>query len=168
MSKYTVLIMPTMRTEHTGERCSLRIEVDLREPHAKITGVSITTDHPDGITKENYPEIDIAGISNALAEKFSTPRPSEPVRMASTSTHSGPRKAAGTTPNDRNGSGEPNEPAKQPTADKPGRAYRKMPNPKELSEKLNDLGTVTALAVHYDVPRHTAQGWVGRLRKLGK
>lgn len=166
MSRYTVLIMPTAQTERTGEGCGLRVEVDLQQPQSQITGISITTNHPDGITAENYTEIDIAGISNALAERFSTSHLSETARMTSTSAKSEPRTVAGTVANDRNGSVEPNEPAKQSTVDKQGRAYRKMPNPKELKEKLNDLGTVTALAVHYDVPRHTAQGWVGRLRKL--
>jgi hypothetical protein len=26
------------------------------------------------------------------------------------------------------------------------------------------VGTVAGVAAHYDVPRYTAQGWVGRLR----
>jgi transposase len=36
--------------------------------------------------------------------------------------------------------------------------------PTDLAEVYQRLGGVTAVAEHYDVPRHTAQGWIGRLR----
>jgi hypothetical protein len=43
------------------------------------------------------------------------------------------------------------------------RAYRKMPD--DLSEMFARSGSVAAVAAHYGVPRHTAQGWIGRLRR---
>jgi len=43
------------------------------------------------------------------------------------------------------------------------RAYRKMPD--DLSETFASSGSVAAVAAHYGVPRHTAQGWIGRLRR---
>ncbi|MEV0361048.1 hypothetical protein AB0H71_33845 [Nocardia sp. NPDC050697] len=54
------------------------------------------------------------------------------------------------------------------TGEESRRSYRKMPNPDDLAGQYARLGTVTAVANHYGVPRHTAQGWVGRLRKLNK
>ncbi len=45
------------------------------------------------------------------------------------------------------------------------RAYRRAPA--DLAEVYQRLGGVTALAGHYDVPRHTAQSWVRRLRAQG-
>jgi hypothetical protein len=37
--------------------------------------------------------------------------------------------------------------------------------PEDVAETFAQIGSVTALAVHYGVPRHTAQGWVNRLRR---
>jgi transposase-like protein len=39
--------------------------------------------------------------------------------------------------------------------------------PDDLAQVYAEIGSVTALARHYDVPRHTAQGWVGRMRSQG-
>jgi hypothetical protein len=43
------------------------------------------------------------------------------------------------------------------------RAYRRMPD--DLAATYAESGSVTAVARHYGVPRHTAQGWIGRLRR---
>ncbi len=45
------------------------------------------------------------------------------------------------------------------------RAYRRMPD--DLAATYEQMGSITALAAHYGVPRHTAQGWMNRLRKQG-
>lgn len=45
------------------------------------------------------------------------------------------------------------------------RAYRRMPE--DLADRYQELSSITALATHYGVPRHTAQGWMNRLRKQG-
>jgi hypothetical protein len=47
-----------------------------------------------------------------------------------------------------------------------GRAYRRTPD--DLLETYAQAGSITAVADHYGVPRHTAQGWIGRLRRLGQ
>jgi hypothetical protein len=44
--------------------------------------------------------------------------------------------------------------------------YRRMPD--DLAAVFEKAGTVAAIAEHYQVPRHTAQGWVGRLRAAAK
>jgi hypothetical protein len=47
-----------------------------------------------------------------------------------------------------------------------GRAYRRMPE--DIIEAFREAGSVSGVAAHYGVPRHTAQGWIGRLRKEGR
>jgi hypothetical protein len=42
------------------------------------------------------------------------------------------------------------------------RVYRRAPD--DLAAVLEEVGTVTGVAAHYEVPRYTAQGWVSRLR----
>jgi hypothetical protein len=46
------------------------------------------------------------------------------------------------------------------------RPYRRMPDVAEIIATYERIGTVTGLAEHYGVPRHTAQGWMGRARRL--
>lgn len=47
------------------------------------------------------------------------------------------------------------------------RAYRRMPDPAEVLAAYAQAGSITALAQHYGVPRHTANGWARRLRREG-
>jgi hypothetical protein len=48
-----------------------------------------------------------------------------------------------------------------------GRAYRRMPEATEVVAAYRQAGTTSALAEHFSVPRHTAVGWVRRLRREG-
>jgi hypothetical protein len=48
-----------------------------------------------------------------------------------------------------------------------GRAYRRMPDANDVVAAYRQAGTTSALAEHYGVPRHTAVGWVRRLRREG-
>lgn len=47
------------------------------------------------------------------------------------------------------------------------RPYRRMPDVEEVKAVYLESGSVGKLALHYDVPRYTAQAWVDRLRRLG-
>jgi hypothetical protein len=47
------------------------------------------------------------------------------------------------------------------------RAYRRMPEPAEVLDVYAQTGSITRLAEHYGVPRHTANGWARRLRQQG-
>jgi len=44
-----------------------------------------------------------------------------------------------------------------------GRTYRKAPQ--DLAVVFRQAGTATAIADHYDVPKHTAYGWIRNLKK---
>ncbi|WP_215544126.1 hypothetical protein [Amycolatopsis sp. CA-230715] len=47
---------------------------------------------------------------------------------------------------------------------RPARTYRRAPEFDELAKVYDEVGTITGVASHYDVPVHTAQGWVTRMR----
>jgi hypothetical protein len=81
----------------------------------------------------------------APARKAATKK-ATPVRKAAPATKATPvRKAA---------------PARKAAAK--GRVYRRTPD--DLAAVFEQMGSVAAVADHYQVPRYTAQGWVGRLR----
>jgi hypothetical protein len=47
------------------------------------------------------------------------------------------------------------------------RAYRRMPEPDEVMAAYQAAGTITGVAEHFGVPRHTVAGWARRLRGQG-
>jgi hypothetical protein len=47
------------------------------------------------------------------------------------------------------------------------RPYRRMPDATEVLAAYQRIGTITGLADHYGVPRHTATAWARRLRSQG-
>ncbi|WP_262286289.1 hypothetical protein [Micromonospora sp. MA102] len=53
--------------------------------------------------------------------------------------------------------------AKGEAAKTEGRVYRRSPS--DLESVYQQAGSVTAVADHYNVPRHTAQGWIRTLRR---
>jgi hypothetical protein len=42
-----------------------------------------------------------------------------------------------------------------------------MPDPDEVMSAYREVGTVSGLAEHFDVPQHTVTHWARRLRSLG-
>jgi hypothetical protein len=46
-----------------------------------------------------------------------------------------------------------------------GRAYRRMPE--DFAAVYEQVGSAARIAEHYDVPRHTAHGWIRRIREQG-
>jgi hypothetical protein len=53
------------------------------------------------------------------------------------------------------------------TSTRGARAYRRMPPADEVMTAYEQIGTVSGLAEHFDVPGHTAQGWARQLRRQG-
>ncbi|WP_131817321.1 hypothetical protein [Nocardia salmonicida] len=179
MGSYTVVIIahPDRADLVDASTPRLTIQVDGRQPDLRVTGIAIDTTDPKGLTSSNIPDVDIAAIVSALASKF-TPRVKDSSSASSRvdlpglrpeNTNSAPNSFLVATECDdvRPSSSQPNAAMEPFSDDAPpdSRPYRRMPDVDELRSLYEDLGTVTALAKHYGVPRHTAQGWMGRLRK---
>jgi hypothetical protein len=47
------------------------------------------------------------------------------------------------------------------------RPYRRMPPAEDVMAAYREVGSVSGLAEHFGVPRHTIQGWARRLRREG-
>ncbi|MFF0531164.1 hypothetical protein ACFYT3_22595 [Nocardia amikacinitolerans] len=168
MGSYTVVIMPDPPNDQgdSGDVLKLTIRVDAAESDTRVTDIAISTTGAAGLTSQKVFDIDIEAIVAALARRFSpsgTRAPLAPSRPAPVpvqrseqmmleSASVSPVASRSAAPRDTDGEG--------------GRAYRRMPDVNELRAAYERLGTVTAVAKHYGVPRHTAQGWMGRLRKL--
>ncbi len=174
MSSYTIVITSdvTQDGDMIADNSQLTIRVDVTPPEPRVTAIAINSTSQSGLTSLNVPRINIAAIVTALAARF-PPQSLAPVRAAvlPATTEQHPAEQTPSAPVDK-GAAElvtqfdtvPEPPRTGHTA--ATRAYRKMPDTSELRDSYQRLGTVTAVARHYGVPRHTAQGWIGRLRKL--
>lgn len=177
MSKYTVVIVPDSPDSALERHPRLTIYVDTGGSAPKVTGMAVSAPGPDGLTSANFPHIDLVAVVEAIASRVlpkklssesisfenSLSAPPDPEQTIPNSMHTASLVRPGeiTSP----GTAEPVETSGS-TKPASGRMYRKMPDPHELRENLQRIGTVTGLANHYGVPRHTAQGWASRLRKL--
>ena len=178
MSKYTVVIARDEPHGATAEHPRLTLHVDVGKPRPRVTSVSVALSGPEGLTSANLPDIDLTAVVEALVstlgardaqsqlslfEKTSTSAPTVVQSAASPTDTAAP--ASG--PDRERPKSAPSSAKSHESADSAaGRHYRRMPDPDELRGNLERIGTVTGLAKHYDVPRYTAQGWVGRLKKL--
>ena len=121
---------------------------------------------PDGV-----PPVDLSMLVRAFAQRSADERGDEqPMRARLRSSHSpsagGDRRVKrvrlaahaepGSIDHDTSAGALPGD-----------RAYRRMPDVASLKAAYARTHTITGLAAHFGVPRHTAQGWVTRLRRKG-
>ncbi len=86
-----------------------------------------------------------------------------PKARAGRSTRAGGRKAAAGANATTAARKATKQAAKGEAATATGRVYRRSPS--DLESVYQQAGSVAAVADHYNVPRHTAQGWIRTLRR---
>lgn len=169
MRGYTVTITPS--GDRSGRKTT--IQVDTTSGAAQVTELTFKSGG-NGLSPQEIPVIDFALLVSALAPNATPAIASTP---AAASAPAASRSRAH-QPRGRRARPVVQEPAKatrgrrraaakaaeQPTA---GRAYRRMPAPDDVVAAWNESPSASALAAHFDVPRHTAQGWLRRLRSMG-
>jgi hypothetical protein len=162
MSSYTITITPA---DSSGMTTTLLLNV--------TRGVATLTDvhlhGGNGLSTGQLPVIDYALLLRAVGQETGAPtkaaaasktagrgrRPAKRTRAAATAAAE-PAKATRAT-----------VAAKKTTrtSNKGGRAYRRMPE--DFAAVYQRLGGAAPAAEHYDVPGHTVQGWLRRLRSEG-
>ncbi|GIJ49063.1 hypothetical protein Val02_59490 [Virgisporangium aliadipatigenens] len=189
MSGYTLTITP--HDDSSGAHTT--IQVDTAGGTPRITELLIRPAAGQGLTPHQLPSIDLAGLMAALSPaapavtaaadtvtptEVLPPRRARRPRAAAEPEAERPRRGrrsraaeeatvveAKPTPRRRGrGRAKAAEPVEEART---SRAYRRMPDPDEVVAAWEQTGKVSALAEHFDVPRHTATGWLRRLRGLG-
>lgn len=120
-----------------------------------------------------------SALTAAAGAEITTPpasaKPEPRTRSRATSTANGraPRRRASTAsaPASATAASRRSRKTRQTAAAEPsnngGRAYRRMPPANEVMAAYRQVGSVSGLAEHFDVPRHTVQGWARQLRRQG-
>jgi len=169
MSGYTVTITPS--DDQSGPQTT--VQVDTTSGTARVTELTVRAGG-NGLSAQELPAIDLALLIAALApgsapaitatpaaEPAAAPaRTRQPRGRRARKAAEAPAKAVKATRGRRRA-------AAAAEAPKAGRAYRRMPAQDDVVAAWNESHSASALAAHFDVPRHTAQGWLRRLRSMG-
>jgi hypothetical protein len=160
VSRYVITVTPDTGRDRDAQNAQTTVRVDTSTGQTRITELTVRAGSRGGLAPADMPALDLDLLVRALTGRGATPlaeqSASAPARKATR--RRGGRAAAGT--------------AKKTTARKARvatgrRAYRRMPEPEQVLAAYEKVGTITGLASHFDVPRHTATGWARRLRSMG-
>lgn len=163
MSSYTVTITPDAPG---GAEATVRLDVE--RGTARITEFAVRPAAGRTISATRGSSVDFDLVLRAVGPAVTAVEAMQSVtRSSEPAAAPRPRSARGRTAKSSAGrAGRGTRAATRqakPASASGGRAYRRMPE--DVAETFAQIGSVTALAVHYGVPRHTAQGWVNRLRR---
>jgi hypothetical protein len=168
MSGYTVTITPS--GGQSGPQTT--IQVDTTSGAARVTELTVRAGG-SGLSPQELPVIDLAALVGALAPGSAPALTAAPAAPAIADAPAAPargrrgRKAAAPEAPKKAARGGRRRAAAEEAPAKAGRAYRRMPAQEEVLAAWNDTRSATQVANHFGVPRHTATGWLRRLRQLG-
>jgi hypothetical protein len=157
MARYTVVIRPEDAGDGSRGEATVVVETASRTP--RIVEMTIRASSVNGVSAVTMPSIDLEGVVRALSAGV---RAAEP---ASASTAHPTPSSAPTMVVEASDAADASRGPEAP-ARRSDRPYRQMPPAEDLQAVYDRVGTVTGMAAHYGVPRHTAQGWMARLRKM--
>jgi hypothetical protein len=172
---YTITITPN--DDEAGAQTTIR--VDTTAGSARVTELTVRAAGGAGLSPRQLPAVNLEQLIAALAP---TPQPAlatepagQPAEMAEAAPtgrgrarakrvgRKAPAKKAASR--SRQARGEKAGAARESASGR--RAYRRMPEASEVAALYRAAGSATAVAEHFGVPRHTASGWVRRLRSQG-
>jgi hypothetical protein len=168
VSSYTVTIRPDSGpAAMQATRIVVRINTGL--PRARIVEMGLSSSAPEGLVAAQILDIDLQAVLQALRQGLGEalgPSDARSPKTAESESNSVRSDVEPVADRARNRAGQLDAATGSAAESRSGRAYRRMPAAEELRATYEQIGTVTGVAKHYGVPRHTAQGWMARIRKL--
>jgi hypothetical protein len=189
VTKYIITIAPDADAAGAPTATAkTTVRIDASSGDVRITELTVRAGQGQGLDPADLPAVDLGLLIRALAGPASvpalpasasaTPAPQSPAadaapaeelahvavatraKTAPRGRRSGPTKAVRASRTKRS--------AAVASAEASGkRAYRRMPDPAKVLAAYAKTGSLSALAAHFDVPRHTVVGWARRLRDQG-
>jgi hypothetical protein len=177
MTRYVIAMTITPDPPTAAAASHMTVRVDTSSGRPRVSELVVRADDARGLGSSDLPAIDLGLLIQALSGG-----PAAEPSAASTRSNGVSRRAAASAGSGtrgrrvRGGSATTRTPSRVAKATRrrgagergtTERAYRRMPDASEVLETYERVGTITGLAAHYGVPRHTAQGWASRLRRSG-
>lgn len=187
MSKYVITITPDNDGATGVDTAHTTVRVDTSTGQTRITELTVRAGGGGGLAPGDLPPVDLDLLVQALTAPAPAALPAaepvqaatagrapepvadvvEPVAPARRPRKAAARKAAGRQATGRKAAGRKAATKKAQKAAGGARAYRRMPEPGEVMAAYQEAGTITGVADHFGVPRHTVAGWARRLRQMG-
>lgn len=176
MTTYTVTIEPPARGEANGVvRAVLRVDIG-DDSGSRIVEITLHSEAKAGLAAIPLPSIDLRAVVTALHAGISGLNDAGEIIPAASQYRDGHQtqvveslpatNARAASNKDRQVPTSISTQSRTPSRAAGERAYRRMPDPNKLREDHARIGSITKLAEHYGVPRHTVKGWMRRLRKM--
>lgn len=170
MSRYVITITPDNDGAAGAATAHTTVRVDTSTGQTRITELTVRAASGGGLAPADLPPVDLDLLVRALAAP--TPAPALPqVAEAVEEFAPAPRRRPRKTAVKKTAAKATKSAAKKATrraAENSGtRAYRRMPEPDQVMDVYRETGSITAVADHFGVPRHTVAGWARRLRAQG-
>ena len=175
VSQYIITIVPVEDDgeEITGPVAQTVVRLETGNGHPVVRELTVRAPQSAGLTGE-LPYVDF----DALLRAFIPPQDREKNRALGDTTPAVARPAVTVGPVPATTTAAAPAPRPQPPRParragepdrlsrlKAGRAYRRAPDPADLEAVYEQVGTISRVAEHFDVPVHTAQGWISRMRR---
>jgi hypothetical protein len=157
VASYTITIAP-----EDGSGSHTTVRVDVQDGVPRITEYVVRSPEGTSLTSGELAAVDLDLLISAVRPvgTGARRRPAEPEEAPARRTTRRTPAPAATKPRTASDRSTP-APGREVAPD--ARAYRKLPD--DLLAVFARIGSVTGLAAHYGVPRHTAQGWINRTRQ---
>jgi hypothetical protein len=168
MSQYVITIVPVEDggDEITGPVAQTVVRIETGDGHPVVRELTVRAPESAGLTGE-LPYVDFDVLLKAFVPPPGRGRGLSAVRAAASVT---PAKEATRAEPSRTASKSTPRPAER-SGDQArisrlaARAYRRAPEFAELEAVYERVGSISGVAAHFDVPVHTAQGWISRMRR---
>jgi hypothetical protein len=161
MNGYTVTVTPS--DGRPGPQTT--IHVDTIDGVTRVTELTVRG-NGNGLSTQELPVIDVAGLLAALTPAATTAPAAPGTPAARTPRDRRTRTTAAAKPVPAKATRGRRRTAGKADPPKAGRAYRRMPDQDEVVAAWRASRSASAVAAHFAVPRHTATGWLRRLRAM--
>ncbi|GAA3199764.1 hypothetical protein [Dactylosporangium siamense] len=166
MARYTITIEAD---DDSGARTTIHLDTSSGAP--RVLEYTVSAGSSRSIAALAAPQVDF----DALVAAFAADRTTSPAAAAAAAPAAGPAPAAAEAAPESPQAGRraakrtarPKRTAATPAAAAGEQVYRRMPDAAELVGAYHEAESVVRLAQQYDVPRHTMNGWLTRLRRQG-
>jgi hypothetical protein len=172
VSRYVITITPDNDGAAVADTAHTTVRVDISTGQTRITELTVRAASGGGLAPADLPPVDLDLLVRALAAPAAQPAlPPVAETVDQVAPAPAPRRRARKSTAKKATAKATTSAAKKATkraaADSGTRAYRRMPEPDQVMDVYRETGSITAVAEHFGVPRHTVAGWARRLRTQG-
>jgi hypothetical protein len=171
MGQYIITIVPVETDDFSGPVAQTMVRVDTDSGRPSVREVNMLAPEGSSLVGGKLPYVDFEILLRAFVPEPGSTRSTSDTTPAVSAKAPAPQRTA--TPTEkpatpkatRNNRAAASQSTPRTSHLGTGRAYRRAPSLAELEAAYAETGSITGVANRFDVPVHTAQGWISRMRR---